>query len=41
MPGAARRLMQRRRGAGMDDAKTRVLGAAAGVMDWLASAGRR
>jgi len=41
MTGAARRLVQRRRAAGMDDGKTRMLGAAAGLLDWLAPAGRR
>jgi hypothetical protein len=37
MGTAARQLVQRRRGAGMDDAKTRLLGVAAGVVGWLPS----
>jgi hypothetical protein len=37
MVTAARLLVQRRRGAGMHDGKTRMLGAAAGVLGWLAS----
>ena len=35
MATAARRLVQRRRGAGMHDGKTRLLGAAPGVLGWL------
>jgi hypothetical protein len=37
MATAARLLVQRRRGAGMHDGKTRLLGAAAGVLGWLPS----
>lgn len=37
MGRAAQQLVQRRRGAGMHDGKTRMLGAAAGLLGWLAA----